>query len=274
MSAPFAPSVGAFRAGSATRARERWQRRWRGQSRRALVPLASAERPERKLDQRRKYLSGFAARFAAHANELLPSLAAARYSIGARLLAGVLLFCGSVTLVLTVMQLYFDYRRDVSALEVRLNQISGSYLASLEEGLCALDEKQLRLQLDGILRLPDIRAVEVRESGNAANPLVVKVGENAESSSLAREYQLRQNVRGKELGLGTVRVEPTLANVYRRLVDTAVTILISQAAKTFLVSLFILYLFHYLVTRHLSAISRYLSSYLVADAGFELRFRR
>ena len=236
--------------------------------------MAAAERLERKLDQRLKYLARFAARFAGHANELLQSFAVARHSIGARLLAGVLLFSGLVTLVLTVMQLYFDYRRDVSALEMRINQISESYLASLEEGLWALDEKQLRLQLDGILRLPDIRAVEVRESGNVSNPLIVKLGESAESSSFAREYQLRHNVQGEERVLGTLRVEATLTNVYRRLVDTAVTILISQAAKTFLVSLFILYLFHYLVTRHLSAISRYLSSYLTLDTGFELHLRR
>jgi hypothetical protein len=112
------------------------------------------------LGQRLKRLLGFSARFAPHANELLRSLAAPRHSIGARLLAGVLLFSGSVTLVLTATQLYIDYRRDVSALEVQLNQISGSYLASLAEGVWTLDEKQLRLQLDGILRLPDIRAVE------------------------------------------------------------------------------------------------------------------
>jgi hypothetical protein len=91
------------------------------------LPSAAAERLERKLAQRLKYLSSFAATFAAHVNELWQSLAVFRHSIGARLLAGVLLFSGSVTLVLTVIQLHVDYRREVSALEVRLNQISGSY---------------------------------------------------------------------------------------------------------------------------------------------------
>jgi hypothetical protein len=169
-------------------------------------------------------------------NELLRSLSAPRHGIGARLLAGVLLFSGSVTLVLTAIQLYVDYRREVSALEVQLNQISGSYLASLAEGVWTLDEKQLRLQLDGILRLPDIRAVEAREAADTGNSLIVKLGENSASSSLVREYPLRHNVQGEERVIGTLRVEATLANVHRRLLDTAVTILISQAAKTFLVS--------------------------------------
>jgi PAS domain S-box-containing protein len=239
-----------------------------------LFPLAAAEQLERKLDQRLKHLLGFSARFGPHVNELLRSLAAPRHSIGARLLAGVLLFSGSVTLVLTAIQLYIDYRREVSALEVQLNQISGGYLASLAEGVWTLDEKQLRLQLDGILRLPDIRAVEVREAADAGNSLIVKLGENSASSSFMREYPLRHNVQGQERVIGTLRVEATLANVHRRLLDTAVTILISQAAKTFLVSFFILYFFHYLVTRHLSAIVRYLDNYRITDTAFELRLQR
>jgi PAS domain S-box-containing protein len=226
------------------------------------------------LDQRLKHLLGFSTRFAARVNELLHSLAAPSHSIGARLLAGVLLFSGSVTLVLTATQLYIDYRREVSALEVQLNQISGSYLASLAEGLWTLDERQLRLQLDGILRLPDIRAVEVREAADTGNSLIVKLGEDSVSSSFAREYPLRRNVQGQERVIGTLRVEATLANVHRRLLDTAVTILISQAAKTFLVSFFILYFFHYLVTRHLSAIARYLDNYRITDTAFELRLQR
>jgi PAS domain S-box-containing protein len=245
-----------------------------GRNAASSFPSAAAGWLEGKLDRPLKHLLGFAATFAAHVNERLQSFAAARHSIGARLLAGVLLFSGSVTLVLTVIQLYIDYRRDVSALELRLNQISGSYLASLAEGLWTLDEKQLRLQLDGILRLPDIRGVEVREDTDSGNPLIARLGENSVSSGFAREYPLRHNVQGQERVIGTLRVEATLAGVHRRLVDTAVTILISQAAKTFLVSFFILYFFHYLVTRHLSAIVRYLDNYRIADSAFELRLRR
>lgn len=205
---------------------------------------------------------------------LWQSLAVSRHSIGARLLAGVLIFSGCVTLVLTAIQLYIDYRHEVSALEMRLNQINGSYLASLAEGLWTLDEKQLRLQLDGILRLPDIRAVEVREATDTGTPLIERLGENSISTSFAREYPLQHNVQGQERVIGTLRVEATLAGVHRRLVDAGVTILITQAAKTFLVSFFILYFFHYLVTRHLSAIVRYLDNYRITDTAFELRLQR
>ena len=85
-----------------------------------------------------------------------------RRGIGARLLASVLLFSAAVTLILTLFQLYFDYRYDVGAIESRLSEIEGSYLQSLGEGLWNLDSRQLELQIEGILRLPAIRFVEVR----------------------------------------------------------------------------------------------------------------
>ena len=203
----------------------------------------------------------------------LRSLVATRHSIGVRLLIGVLLFSGSITLVLSATQLYIDYRRDVSVIESRLNEISRSYLDSLAEGLWTLDEKQLRLQLEGILRLPDIRAVEVREAGTDKPP-TIKLNRGSDTLDFARDYPLHHRVEGRDIVIGTLRVEATLANVYRRLANTASTILVSQAATIFLASLFIVYLFHHLVTRHLSAIAAYVDSYRISDSPLQLRLRR
>jgi PAS domain S-box-containing protein len=228
----------------------------------------------RKLDQSLEQLSGFVSTFAAHARGRLRSLAATRHSIGARLLIGILVFSGSVTLILTAIQLYFDYRRDVSAIDFRLNQISGSYLNSLAEDLWPLDEKRLQLRLYRILQLPDISAVEVSKAGTPGDPFVVRLGQKSGSSAITREYPLRYKAQGQDRVIGTLRVEATLADVYRRLVGSALTILGIQAIQIFFVSLFILYIFHYLVTRHLSAIAAYVGSYRIDDSTLELRLRR
>ena len=69
-------------------------------------------------------------------------------------------------------------------------------------------------------------------------------------------YQ-HQNYRGKKTPLGTLNIVATKDNVYQQLIDTVVVILISQAIKTFLVSLFILIIFYYLITRHLKKIAQH-----------------
>ena len=138
---------------------------------------------------------------------------------------------------------------------MQLTRIGESQPGGLAEGLWNLDERQLRLQGDGILRLPDIRGVEIREAGSTGNVPSLKLSRGPENSRVAREYPLHHIAQGQDRVIGTLRVEATLAGIYRRLANTASTILVTQAATIFLVSLFILYFFHHLVTRHLSAIA-------------------
>ena len=96
------------------------------------------------MDVRLKQPGSFSRTLAVRVRDVLRSIGVSHDGIGKRLLAGVLLFSGSVTLVLTAIQLYLDYRRDVSEVERRLAQISSSYRDSLAESLWAIDEKQLR----------------------------------------------------------------------------------------------------------------------------------
>src|SRR5262245_49411416 len=116
--------------------------------------------------------------------------------IGVRLLVRVVLFSSAITLILTLMQLYFDYRRDVGLIEDRLAQIEHAYLPSIGESLWELDERQIALQLEGILRLPDMRVAEVREATDRPAPLLVTVGQRQERSRLAREIPIMHSVAG------------------------------------------------------------------------------
>jgi PAS domain S-box-containing protein len=197
-----------------------------------------------------------------------------RSGIGFRLLAAVLLFSSVVTLTLTALQLYLDYDHEVGVIETRLDEIGRSYLASLGESLWALDQNQLQLQLNGILRLPGIRAAEIREVIDRPDPIHILVGERSAHASIMREYPLDYMIRGTMRPIGTLYVEATLSEVYRNLVNRTLVILASQAAKTFLVSLFILYIFHLFVTRHLIAIAGFAGRYNLARPPSPLRLNR
>ena len=197
-----------------------------------------------------------------------------RGGIGLRLLAGVLLFSSAVTLALTALQLYLEYEREVGVIESRLDEIGRSYPGSLGESLWSLDQNQLELQLKGILSLPDVQSVEIREVASRPNPVRLALGQPATRSVIAREYPLDYVMQGGRRQIGVLRVEATLTDVYRQLLNKALVILASQAAKTFLVSFFILYLFHLLVTRHLAAVAEFVSGYNLARPPPPLRLDR
>ncbi|MGQ7936011.1 ATP-binding protein [Paraburkholderia sp. D1E] len=184
-----------------------------------------------------------------------------RHSVVFRLLATVLLFSCAVTLLLSALQLYRDYSRGVELIETRLSDIDRSNRDSLGEGLWQLNRTELQLQLNGILRLADMCAAEVRETGSSGTPMVVTAGQRMTGAVISREFPIFYSIHGTQQKIGSLYVQATLANLYHALTQTALVILVSQATYTFIVALFTIYIFSRLVTRHLATIARLVGEY-------------
>jgi PAS domain S-box-containing protein len=202
------------------------------------------------------------------------SFARFRSGIGWRLLIHVLLFSSAITLLQTLTQLYFDYRRDVRAIDLRMSDIDSGYHRSLADGLWRLDARQLQLQVDEILVLPDIRYVELRETTDRAAPLAITAGSPQASPPARHEFRISYTNHGAEQLLGILVIEATFDRIYRQLLDTAAVILVSQGIKTFIVSFFILFIVHRLITRHLTAIATSLRGYDLYGSQAPLRLER
>jgi PAS domain S-box-containing protein len=193
--------------------------------------------------------------------------------IGIALLLRVLLFSTVVTLVLTILQLSLSYRSERARLESRFGEIDQATSRSLSESLWTLDSKQLQEQLDGILRLPSMRAVEVREVASSAHALTVFRGKRQTASVVVKEFPLTCCGERPEI-IGVLHIEATLTDIYRDIAAQAVVILLSNAAKTFLVALFILFIVHRLATRHLQDMAVSLGSVTPDAEAAPLRLRR
>ena len=192
-----------------------------------------------------------------------------------RLLALVLLFSLLAALLSTAVQVYISYRHELADVEARFQEIEDSRLKSLAGSLWHMDVGQIRLELDGMLNLPDIKALEVREvfSSNA-QPLVVSVGKRDGDDEMTRVFPIVYDDRGNRRVVGHLYVEATLEGVSRRVRDTAVNVLITQGSTIFLMSLFILYVVWRLVSRHLTDIADYLRHFDVRRPAPTLRLRR
>ena len=75
---------------------------------------------------------------------------------------------------------------------------------------------------------------------------------------MERQYRLtHESVGGTIFPVGDLTLIISLDEVYRRLTDKVLVILASQGIKTFLVSIFILTIFHRLITQHLGTMAGY-----------------
>ncbi|HAT31252.1 MAG TPA: hypothetical protein DCW29_10495 [Janthinobacterium sp.] len=177
-----------------------------------------------------------------------------RHNMGRRFAIWILLFSSVVTLFSTAFQLRLEYQRDVGEVESQLAQVQASYADSLASSLWITSAKDVRLQLQGMLRLPDLEYVEVRaEQGQ----VVAKLGRAGAQDTISREFPLYFTHRQRPIYIGRVRAVASLDGVQRRLRDKVVAVLVAQTIKTFLVSLFILMLFQYMFGRHLKKIAGY-----------------
>ena len=187
-----------------------------------------------------------------HISELLKS------KIAKRLVIYVLFFSSCITLLLTVMQLYLNFQHDVSIIEEQLDEIEIVSLESITNNVWVLNKNALGLQLEGFLRRPDFIYISIVDHDKK---LLISKGKNHQKNTISRFYPLVYSFNNKTIILGQLTVTATLKHAYRHLYDTAIIILISQAIKTFLVSLFILFIVQLLITRRIISLSRFTSEF-------------
>jgi len=187
-----------------------------------------------------------------------------------RLILLIVFFSALITLFISIAQLYSEYKSDISAIDSRFHQIQDVNLKTLNNALWVADTQELQTQLQGLLRLPDMQYLEIKEN----NKIWAAVGEPVQENSISHQYAMVHEYRGREFNIGTLTVVATLKNIYSRLVRRAMVILVSNGIKTFLVAGFITYIFQQLITRHLVKIADYTANYDMSDTTHLLQLDR
>ena len=175
--------------------------------------------------------------------------------LGRRVVVATVAFSTAVALLATGLQLYLDYRRDLGQIQATFQQIERTNVPTLANALWATNKHELQVALEGLVRLPDVRYAAVNEHGK----LWAMAGKMKTQSIQARDYSLTFTHRNRIEEIGTLSVIIDLEGVYQRLLEKFWVILISNSIKTFLVAGFMLWLFHWLVTRHLHRIAEFAS---------------
>lgn len=171
-----------------------------------------------------------------------------------RLAIAIILFSTLIAFVLTGMQVYAEYRYHLKSIEADLTQVEQVHLKALTQSLWATNSKELALQLEGMVQVPNFEYVAVQEG----EKLWAQAGKRNSHNVIERSYPLVYRYRDSSTQIGTLTVVASLDSVYRHLLTQAMIILASNAFKTFLVAGFILVLFYRMVNRHLLTITDYL----------------
>ncbi|MBF0587666.1 MAG: PAS domain S-box protein [Magnetococcales bacterium] len=174
--------------------------------------------------------------------------------IARRLTFAVILFSSLITVATTTFQLYHNFQEELASIHQFFNKdIQDGHLESIAQSVWVVDEQQIRLQLKGLSRMPHVEYLAIHLKGKRR----WKNGRIIAHYQIKRDFPLHAHYRGSRLEIGVLEVVVGMDGVYWRLLDQALMILISNALKTFLVAGFILFLFQYLVTRHLTYLAAF-----------------
>jgi PAS domain S-box-containing protein len=179
--------------------------------------------------------------------EFIKKIPGLRSGIGRRFILYILLFSSVITFIGTGLQLYLDFDHDLKSIHTTFKQVESSYLQSITTGLWVTDDELLHIQLEGILRLPDMQRIEIRKGVEVLHA----VGAPQSADIIEQTIPLVYVYNGLDMHLGELHVIASLKGVYARIIDRVLVILSIQMIKTFLVSLFIFAIFYRLVGKYL-----------------------
>ncbi|QEP42545.1 hypothetical protein D5085_04980 [Ectothiorhodospiraceae bacterium BW-2] len=178
-------------------------------------------------------------------------------SLARRLLLAVVLFSSVITLVTTLLQLNSDYQHEMALFHSKIETIRNSNLGGIAQSVWSFDELLIRAQLEGIVAVPDIDYAAVFD-GEA---VLWRAGEPP-TEPVEHRFDIGYHYQGETIHLGTLVVSGSYGDIYARLWDKLLFLLFSNGLKTFLVSIFVFYVFHRMVGQHLLNLSRQLNRQL------------
>ncbi|MDO8786540.1 MAG: ATP-binding protein [Sulfuritalea sp.] len=175
-----------------------------------------------------------------------------RNRIGRRLIVFIIAFSSLITLCLSAVQLIVEYRGLRSALDQQLDAVR-IHVPSIAGSVWDFDQQQVQRAVDALNLLPNVTLVTVATPDTHAQ---WSAGRNLSDNIVTRSYSLRHEVRGTDKEIGTLTVVASLDGIYRQLMASAVSIIVSNGLKTFLVAIFMAILFRRVVTRRLNRLQQ------------------
>lgn len=177
--------------------------------------------------------------------------------IAHKLILGIVIFSGMLSLIITAMQLYYEFNRDKDIINSELKAIKLTSLPSLKEAVWLSDRGQIEILLSSMQENQDIGYVKlITDEGDT-----FQYGNSDINNSLIKSFKLEYNNAGNLQSIGNLLIKADLNKAYTHLYDRIGFVLISNTLKTFLVGLFVYFMVHTLVIRHLVSIANYLRTF-------------
>jgi len=180
-----------------------------------------------------------------------------RDPLATNFLVAIIAFSSLITLASTALQLRSDYVYMVSSLHSTFAEIETGHLDTLKDSVWLLDEKQINSHLLGLTERRDI----VKASITIGDQERWTAGVSIQGRKMTANFPLKQLHRKELLQIAVLNVTGSIDAIYQRLINKATVILLSNGIKTFIVGLFVYFLFQTWIARHLTKMADFADAF-------------
>ena len=166
-----------------------------------------------------------------------------------RVLVYILLCSSFLSVVSTSIQLYTAYHENITRLNNQFDNIETSYIQSISTSLWDFNEPLVQQQIQGIVKLPDIKFVRITTGFGK----IYQFGD--ENTALKKQAQYP--IFYGDSNIGDILIGADYEDIYQRLWQQAGFIVTTEFVKTFIVAFFIMFIVHWLITRQIYHITSY-----------------
>ncbi|OED50735.1 hypothetical protein AB838_00985 [Rhodobacteraceae bacterium (ex Bugula neritina AB1)] len=177
----------------------------------------------------------------------------AQSPVGRRFAVLAVLCSSVIALFMTALQLFLDYRRDREEVFQSVAVIETTVLPAMAESLWLFDDVLIRSQLNSLINVKGIRHAELRDSGGT----VWSAGRRTDAPGQDFDMPVVRGQGEAEQVLGQLSVQADFQEVYRRTLNRAGVILLSNGVKTAVVAACLLVIYQLMIGRHLVSLARH-----------------
>jgi signal transduction histidine kinase len=181
-----------------------------------------------------------------------------RSRLGQRIILILVLLSGTITLLTTLAQLYFDYNRQFNDVDKRHLEIRNVHSHALASSLWNFDLSVLKQKMGGLINLSHIGYLEIRSGDYQTS-----AGQPVENKKIEHIYPLtfKDPDTGKAEIVGTILVQSDIQKIYNTLIKDFLITLGLNTLKTTIVCYIILVIFHHSINKRIYSIVQYLREY-------------
>ena len=161
-----------------------------------------------------------------------------------------------ISIIFTIIQTGFilknDYDKSIQQVNKSITQIKNTRIESLSIAIWQLDNSQLKIIIDNILKLPGITYIEIREN----NTNIVKKGKKKKKYVIKKTFDLvYKNIENNKLG--TLYVQGSYENSINNIYDEMIKKILIETIKVFSITFILIFIVQKLIIRHLGDMANY-----------------